>query len=277
MRFNLDEYAYLNSPLHRWEPRYKLLGLVALIFAFASVQHLVLVPLILGITALVYGLSRLPLTFLYQRLCYPGYFILGVVVLLPWLSGETVIWHWQGLTLYGEGLRAMALISGRFLAIVTMSLILCSTTPFLVMVKTLRALGLPPLLVDMLLLTYRYLFELSASLHTMRRAMTLRGFLAPRPPAQRPQPWPGRSPFTPFLTMLKQLAALAGTLLIRSYEQAERIYQAMRLRGYGYEAVSPGPGRSLWAFPQNDRWDQGACGASLVLALGLVVLNLGLG
>ena len=32
---------------------------------------------------------------------------------------------------------------------------------------------------------------------------------------------------------LRVLASLVGTLLVRSYEQSQRVYQAMRLRGYG--------------------------------------------
>ena len=33
---------------------------------------------------------------------------------------------------------------------------------------------------------------------------------------------------------LNQMAAMAGTLFIRSYEQSERVYHAMTLRGYGH-------------------------------------------
>ena len=34
------------------------------------------------------------------------------------------------------------------------------------------------------------------------------------------------------------LAALGGSLLVRSYERSDRVYRAMRLRGYG-QATAP--------------------------------------
>ena len=83
MNLDLEAYVHLNSPLHRWDPRYKLIGLFALCFAFALVEDLRLLPAMVGVTALLYGVSRLPLAFLWQRLRYPGWFILGVVILLP--------------------------------------------------------------------------------------------------------------------------------------------------------------------------------------------------
>ncbi|NJN20531.1 MAG: cobalt ECF transporter T component CbiQ, partial [Leptolyngbya sp. RL_3_1] len=39
-------------------------------------------------------------------------------------------------------------------------------------------------------------------------------------------------------------AALLGTLLLRSYERSQRVYKAMRLRGYGQVAAGlPSPDR----------------------------------
>lgn len=225
MKLELDEYAHLKSWIHQWEPRCKLIGLMALIFAFASIEDLQLIPFMLGITGLLYVLSRLPLTFWSTRIRYPGLFLLGVVALLPFLSGQTVIWNWSILTLRQEGMIAVILIVSRFLSIITVGLILFGTTPFLTMVRTMRSLGLPAILADMLLLSYRYLFEIAASLTQMQRSMRLRGFQS-----QRKSHW-----FLPNWQDLNRLDSLAGTLLVRSYEQAERIYKAMRLRGYGHQ------------------------------------------
>jgi len=224
VKFNLDEYAYLDSPIHHWEPRCKLIGLMALVFSFARVETLKLVPFMLGITILLYALSRLPFSFWLQRIRYPGYFLLGVVALLPILSGSTIIWQWGGLALRQEGILAVVLVSSRFLSIITIGLILFSTTPFLSTVKAMRSLGLPAILADMLLLSYRYLFEIAGSLTQMQRSMRLRGFRGHRQTRGLRTVWQDSN----------RLASLAGTLFVRSYEQAERIYKAMRLRGYGY-------------------------------------------
>ena len=233
MNLQIDEYAQLDSVIHRWNPQLKLIGLVALIFAFASVEDLVLVPVMLGFTAMLYGLSRLPLSFLNHRLRYPGFFLLGIVLLLPWLSGTTILWQWGWLTLRLEGVLAVVLIASRFLSILTVGLVLLGTMPFLTTIKAMRSLGLPHLLADMTLLTYRYLYEVANNLATMRRAMRLRGFGQ----GKRYRTQHRRLAFVPDARDLNLLASLTGSLFIRSYEQSEQIYKSMRLRGYGQSAI----------------------------------------
>ncbi len=220
-----DAYVQGTSMVHRWPPRLKLVGLGALMFAFATVQQMVLLLPIAAIAAGLYGLSGLPLSLLSHRLRYPGLFIAAVVVLLPFTSGDTVIAQWGWLALRQEGLEAAGLIVVRFVSILTLGFILLGTTPFLTIIQAMRGLGLPKILADMTLLAYRYLYEIAENLATMQQSMALRGF------GHQPRRW-GVSRRT-----VQQLAMLVGSLLLRSYEQSERVYKAMRLRGYGY-----GPG-----------------------------------
>jgi cobalt/nickel transport system permease protein len=162
-------------------------------------------------------LSKLPFSFLLSRLRYPGIFILGVVIVLPFLAGETVLFSWGIFQLKLEGILTVVLIVTRFLCILTTTLILFSTAPFLTTLQTLRSLGLSPIINDMMLLTYRYLQEIGESLTTMQRALKLKGFN-----------------FNQFSQRnLEIVANLIAILLIRSYEQSKLVYQAMILRGYG--------------------------------------------
>ncbi|MDY7020090.1 MAG: energy-coupling factor transporter transmembrane component T, partial [Cyanobacteriota bacterium] len=140
----------MDSPIHRWNPKYKLVGLLALIFAFAMVESLQLLPVILTLTLVLYFLSRLPLSFLLTRLRYPGIFLVGVIAVLPFLSGQTIIWEWGIITLRQEGLLAVILIVGRFLSIFITSLVLFGTSSFLNLIKSMRSLGLSPILADMM-------------------------------------------------------------------------------------------------------------------------------
>ena len=248
MDLGLEQFAYLDSPIHRWEARSRLVGLLALIFAFSFVQQMVLLPMMGAVTAVLFLISRLPITFWFNRLRYPGVFLLVVAVLLPFFSGTTVLWQMGPLALRQEGLLAFLLIFVKFVCILTVSLVLFGAAPFLTSIKALRALRVPPILADMLLLTYRYIFELGHDLQTMERAMRLRGFQAGR--------LSGRG--------ARALAALAGTLLVRSYEQSERVYQAMVLRGYGQPVARPAD-----EFVTTGR-DWAALTAVLLLALGFV-------
>ena len=222
MKLALDRYAYLDSPLHRWQQGSKLIGLLSLIFAFAFVQNVWLLPIMVSITGILFILSEIPVSFLMTRLRYPSWFILAVIILLPFVSGSTPIFEWGYLTIKAEGCWQALLVSVRFFCILTVSLILFGTAPFLNSIKAMRSLGLPSAIVDMTLLSYRYLEELGEMLTTMQRAMKLRGF--------RPKNMSRRN--------LKIFAQLTGSILVRSYERSLRIYQAMILRGYGYQTNS---------------------------------------
>ncbi|MDY7015453.1 MAG: cobalt ECF transporter T component CbiQ [Cyanobacteriota bacterium] len=255
-----DQYTYLNSPIHRWETKPKLVSLVLLIFAFAFVRDWVLLPAMLGVTAVLYAVSKLPLSFLFEQLRYPSFFLLGIVALLPFFSGETVLWQWGAIALHREGLQATLLIAGRFLSIVTLGLILLKTTPVLKLIEAMRSLGLPSILTDMTLLTYRYLFEIADSLAAMQRAMRLRGFRSQVKP---------RKILQPDRQEIQGIALLAGTLLVRSYEQSERVYKAMRLRGYGLPSTPSSKG--LWREGWGGKSSKIAAIAVVLIALGFII------
>lgn len=222
MPFIFDRYAYLNSPIHRWEQRSKLVALLALIFAFAFIKNLFLLPATIFVTTSLYFLSRLPFNFLLSRLRYPGLFIIVVVFFLPFIAGNNVIFRIGFLEIKQEGSLLVLLILVRFFCIFTISLILFSTAPFLTTIKAMRSLGLSDTIVDMMLLFYRYLEELSQMLEKMQTAMKLRGFR-----------------FKNFnIRNLNIIASLIGTLLVRSYDRSLLIYKAMILRGYGSQKLN---------------------------------------
>jgi len=218
MNLGIEDYAYLDSPLHRWDARYKLVGLGVIIFGFAFGQDPRLLPPMLLVTLAIFWLSKMPFGYLASRLRYPGVFLLTVAILLPLFSGQTVLVSLGPLAVRLEGLRLMLVVVTKFVCILTLSIVLFGSAPFLTSIKAIRALGLPPLLADMTLLSYRYIFETGNDLRQMQIAMRLRGF--------RLKGYDRRS--------LNQVAAMAGTLLIRSFEQSERVYHAMTLRGYGH-------------------------------------------
>jgi len=251
VNLGLDEYAHLDSPLHRWEPRSRFVGLMALIFAFSFVQDLRLLPVMLAVTAALYVLSRLPVSFLLTRLRAPGFFLLFVAIMLAFFSGPTVLVRIGPLALRQEGCLELLPILTKFVSILTVGLVLFGTAPFLTTIKAMRALGLPAILADMTLFSYRYIYEIGDDLQTMQTATGLRGFRARRPN--------GRT--------LGVLASLTGSILVRSYERSDRIYKAMILRGYGR---APHRRDEFQAKP----CDVIASGGVLLVAAGFVVAEL---
>ena len=257
MKLVLDKYAYLDSPIHRWEHSYKLIGLLSLIFAFAFVQNLWLLPILIAITVILFALSKLPISFLLTRLRYPSWFIGALVFFLPFVSGKTTIFKWGVLAIRQEGCEDALLISVRFFCILTISLILFGTAPFLSSIKTMRSFGMPQVIVDMTLLAYRYLEELGEMLTTMQRAMKLRGFQN-RGLNRR---------------CLQIFAQLTGSILIRSYDRSLRIYQAMILRGYGYQSNVSARKIKLVGKSSNKNGYLATVG-SVLMALGLISMEI---
>jgi len=229
MKLRIDEYTNLDSPFHRWDARYKLIGFMALIFAFSFVRDLRMLLPMAAVTATIYIISKLPASFVLGRLRYPSLFLLAIVLILPFLSGQTVIMSIGPLHLRQEGLLAVLLIATRFLCIVTIGLVLFNTTSLVNSIKAMRALGLPAIMADMAFLALRYLQEIAQDLHQMQTSMRLRGF--------------GKHRLS--IHKLRILAWLGGSILVYSYERSERVYKAMILRGYGYAPHPKGEFQTL--------------------------------
>ena len=259
MKLVIDRYAYLDSPIHHWQQQYKLIGMISLIFAFSFVKNIVLLPTMVIITTIFFLLSNLPLSFLWSRLRYPGWFILAAIILLPFVAGDTIIFTWGTISLKAEGLWTSLIIFVRFFCIFTISLVLFGTAPFLTSIKAMRSLGLPQVIVDMTLLAYRYLEELGNMLTTMQRAIKLRGF--------KYQQFNRRN--------LKILAQLTGSLLVRSYERSTRVYQAMILRGYGYKSTrSPEKNKCEKTLNQLNVLDFIATFLTVMIAISLIIAEI---
>lgn len=214
----IDQYATLRSPFHSWDPRCKLIGFMALIFAFSFVRDLRVLLAMAVATITIYLVSGLPVSFIVSRLRYPSLFLLVVVLILPLVSGQTIVTSIGPLGIRQEGLNGALLIATRFLAILTTGSVLFGTAPFLTTIKAMRALGLPAILADMVLLAFRYLHEIGDDLQRMQMSMKLRGVRSSR--------------FN--LRSLRIPAWMSGSMLVRSYERSDSIYKAMVMRGYGH-------------------------------------------
>lgn len=207
------------GPLGRWDARCRIVALFLLAFAISSLSSPQLLPLAVAVVATFAALSAQPPRQLARRLRYPSLVVLAPVVLLPFVTGTTPAATLGPLTASREGLEAALLIAVRFYCIVTLTLVLLGAAPLLVNIRALRALGLPEIVADMALLTARHIEVHAEDLRRMRSAMRLRGHDMGRFSRRN----------------LPLLAWLTGSLLLRSHERSERVYKAMRLRGYGAE------------------------------------------
>ena len=165
------------------------LGIVALTVAAPLPAWEFFVTATLGVLAV----ARVPWRQFLRRLAWLGPLLLAAAW---WPAG---------------GIVAARIAVKSALCVLTLSA-LTATTPFTELLRVLRRLRVPVLLVTTLALLYRYLSVLVEETQRMQRARAARTFTAPRG-------W--RLP-----------AGLVGRLFVRSTERAERIYAAMCARGW---------------------------------------------
>jgi cobalt/nickel transport system permease protein len=219
MPLDLDRHAGLDSPLHRLEARARLVGLGVVIAGMAVVRSPQALPFMLATTALILLVSRIPVGFVVRRLRAALLFVTVLGVLLPLVSGGPVIWIVGPLAVHADGLWQFATILAKVLSIGTVALVLFGTAPLPVTVVAMQRLGLPALVADMTLFSYRAIHEIGTDLNTMRTAAGLRGLR-----------WSHRPPGAP--SRLATTAALVGSLFVSSHARAEQTHRAMTLRGY---------------------------------------------
>ena len=210
---HLDELARGDSPVHRLAPLTKTLVTVVFLAAVASFPKYGLT----GLSALaiypiaLIALGNLPPGRLLKRLALAAPFVVCVGILNP-LFDQRILMHLGPLPISG-GWLSFAVILFKFSLCVMAALVLIATTGFDGMCSSLTKLGLPRVFVSQLLLTYRYLYVLAEEATRLARAYALR---APGAKGIKPSAW----------------GSLAGQLLLRTYDRAQRIHQAMLCRGF---------------------------------------------
>jgi len=109
---------------------------------------------------------------------------------------------------------------------VTAAILLASTTSFTELLQAMRSLKVPPLLVAVFGLMWRYLHLMVDEVDRLTRARLSRSSTSPDSRSRTGGTLAWRARVT---------GSMAGNLFIRSLERSERVYQAMLSRGYDGE------------------------------------------
>ena len=211
----IDKYSSLDSPMHRFDPRAKIVAFIILIFAVVLVPNLKLAFIALIGAILFLIASKLPLRFALQHIKWVFLFVVPFIIIMPFTVSGTEIFNFHGLTMTYEGLEYGILVAVRALSAVILVLPMIATTRFDVTIKALGELKMPNMLVQMFMFTYRYIFVFVVEFQRTWRAMAARGFQ-----------------LKTNLYALKTIGRALGMLFVRSYERGDRVYQALRARGY---------------------------------------------
>jgi len=211
----IDRYAHLDSSIHRFDPRAKIVSFLFLIFSVALLPNLKLALFgLMGSVSLLF-LSKLPLRFVTQYLKWVLLFILFFIVIMPFSVKGEELFSLYNIKITREGLFLGLLISTRAVSATILIFPMIATMKFEETLKALYKLKFPNTLVQVFMFSYRYIFTFLEELQATLIAMQARGFK-----------------LRTNLYTLRILGKTFGMLFIRGYERAERVYQAMKARGY---------------------------------------------
>lgn len=206
---------------HRWDIRCKLLTLIVYSFVVASLGRVApaLAAVAVSLAALVLARSSWQRA-LMRLLAITGFLAMLLVVMpltAPPRPGDTVLViggvEWIGFNLRGLA-KALAIVA-KAVAIALLMEPLLTTAPLPVTLHGLTKLGAPDMVGQMVLLSHRYLHVFRHEAERMAAGMRVRGF------RKRTD-----------LETLRAVANFLGMLFVRSFERTERVFDAMRARGY---------------------------------------------
>ena len=209
----LDRLARLDTAVHRVDPRAKVLTTAVFIVCVVSNGKYDLIGLLpcACFPVVLAAEGALPLGFLGKLLLMASPFAIVMGAFNPLFDREVVAY--LGSIPVTGGWVSYASIVLRFLLTVAAALVLTATTSFAGVCLALEKLKVPEVLVTQLLLLYRYIFVLGEEAQRMGQARRLRSF------GRRGMGW-------------RVYGQMLGQLLLRTFARAQRIYLAMKSRGF---------------------------------------------
>ena len=204
------------SPLSRWDARWKLAALVLATGGTVSLEHLAPISTALAVGLALVGLSRLTRSVVRGWFTVLGLSVLPFLLVLPFTLDD----GGSGLDLgplhaSRHGVLVAVTLSLRCLAGGAFALVLVATAPVHHTLAAAHRMGMPGILVRLGLLAYRYSFLLADELRRLRIALRIRGFRAKAD---------ARS--------YRTFGHVTGALLVRGSDRAEHVSEAMRCRGF---------------------------------------------
>ncbi len=213
-----EELARTNGLMQRLDPRIKVIGILILIIAAATAHKLWVIGAVFAIALALAASSRVSPLLLAKRVWIPVLLFTGIIALpAPFVIPGREVWRLPvvGWPMTAQGLLSAGYLVSRVETASTLSVLLILSTPWTHVLKALRVLRVPVVLVVILGMAYRYIFLLLESARDMLESRRSRmvGEL----------PGPDR----------RRLAASSvGVLMSKTLQLSGDVYSAMLARGF---------------------------------------------
>lgn len=223
----IEDLSNRKGVLQSINPLAKLVTIVAMIVTSLFIFNLTYLLLICCIPLILATTSRIPLRHFFSRTTLIPLFALIIAIPPLFLtSGSPVASANIGittLTITSEGLTQFLIFVVRvWFCVASLSLLILSTG-FDKTLKLLSSLKVPPVVVHLFSLTYRYFFVSVHEAQSVLMAKEARTYIHKH---------------TINYQALKDLGSILAALFIRTYERSERVYMAMKSRGFEIESSS---------------------------------------
>ena len=233
MTLGIREAGIPDSPIARWDPRWKLAALLLASGVFASVSHPAITAIAFALGLFGTSVGRLNPRVVAGRLMLILIGMLPVIAVFPFTNDN--------------GLSLALTMTLRALAVACVGLILLGTAPLAQTLAAAHRLHLPGALVQIALLAYRYSLLFFSEARRVRIALRTRAFRA-----------------STGMRTYRTTGHAIGSLLVRGGDRAEQVADAMRTRGFNGEF------HSVQSF-RTTAWDVAGFAAVLFILAALLV------
>ncbi|MDD3071609.1 MAG: cobalt ECF transporter T component CbiQ [Methanoculleus horonobensis] len=226
----LEDYAQTNN-LRETSVELKLfIGLASILLCVSSPGPVAPLLVAASMSAAVLALAKIPARFYAKLLLVPVSFAaMSIVVILFITGGGAVLLQVPGLPLAitADGANLALLLLARVFGGMCSLYFIALTTPMTEIFDLLRRLGVPTVLIDLSMLTYRFIFILIEEAGQVYRSQVM------------------RLGYGKFRESVRSFGMLAGALFIRTWESGEALVLAMDARCYDGRLGIPGDTRPI--------------------------------
>lgn len=210
-----EPFAEGKSFIHHTDPRIRIVFATIFSITIALSYNFVPLSFALVISIFLVLMARLDFRQVIKRLTVIMGFTVFIWIFLPFTYEGEIIYKIGPLAATKQGITLSAQISIKSISIFLAFIALVATMPVSTLGYSLAKLKMPPKLVHLLLFNYRYIFVINQEYQRLVTAAKIRGFT------------PGTN-----IHSYKTYAYLVGMLFVRASLRAQRVFNAMKCRGF---------------------------------------------